>query len=60
MIADTPDAWLEGATEHAGSWWDHWTKWLKTRSGKLVVAPTELGSDVYPAGIAAPGAYVFE
>ena len=59
-IADTPDAWLEGATEHAGSWWDHWTKWLKTRSGKLVAASTELGSDLNPAGVAAPGSYVFE
>ena len=27
-----PDQWLEGATEHAGSWWTDWSgHWLKAR-----------------------------
>ena len=29
----TADEWLERATEHQGSWWDHWVQWLEPRSG---------------------------
>jgi len=32
-LPPTLDEWLAGAIEHAGSWWPHWTKWLKARSG---------------------------
>ncbi|MBI4990097.1 MAG: class I poly(R)-hydroxyalkanoic acid synthase [Rhodocyclales bacterium] len=24
----TPDAWFEGATQHPGSWWTDWQKWI--------------------------------
>jgi len=57
---ETPGAWLEGATEHAGSWWDHWTEWLKGHGGRKVNAPTELGSEANPAGLSAPGSYVLQ
>ncbi len=55
-----PDAWLEGASSHPGSWWDDWTAWVAARSGGEKDAPAELGSEQYPAGVPAPGEYVFE
>jgi polyhydroxyalkanoate synthase len=57
---EDPEEWLAGATEHAGSWWDHWATWLKPHAGRLVNAPTELGSEQYPAGVDAPGTYVLQ
>ena len=49
----SPDAWLEGAVEHKGSWWPEWLKWLGAYAGEQVPArtlPTELPD--------APGNYV--
>jgi len=54
----TPDAWLEGATRHAGSWWSHWTEWLSSRSGEKKPAVDSLGNDDHPPLEAAPGRYV--
>ena len=51
-------AWLKTATEHNGTWWDHWLKWLVERSGSAVSAPPTLGSGTYAPGAAAPGRYV--
>ncbi len=34
----TIDEWRAGAVEHPGSWWPHWSAWLKERSGPLVPA----------------------
>ncbi len=56
----TPGEWLEGATEHAGSWWPFWTEWLAERSGGEVDAPAEPGSETHPRIEAAPGSYVHE
>ena len=61
LVVDEPmtaDQWLEGSEEHNGSWWDHWTLWLGSRSGAKVNAPKALGSKLHPAGIPAPGTYV--
>ncbi|MCP3990284.1 MAG: alpha/beta fold hydrolase [Actinomycetia bacterium] len=58
--ADSSDEWLEGAEEHAGSWWDHWTGWLKGKGGRRLAAPETLGSEAYPTGVAAPGLYVLD
>jgi polyhydroxyalkanoate synthase len=58
--AAEPEAWLEGATETAGSWWDHWGHWLARRSGEPVDAPSVLGSAKFPGLMAAPGSYVVE
>lgn len=54
------DAWRASATEHTGSWWDHWQHWFHERSGPEQEAPTVLGSAHYPAGDAAPGRYVHQ
>jgi polyhydroxyalkanoate synthase len=57
--AETPEAWLEGATKHDGSWWTDWTAWLDERSGEKVRPPT-LGSGRHPPLADAPGTYVLE
>ncbi len=38
--AATLEDWLKGATEHAGSWWPDWAKWMADKSGDKVTAPT--------------------
>jgi polyhydroxyalkanoate synthase len=55
-----PDAWLKGATENKGSWWDHWLKWLSARSGEDRPAPTSLGGNGFQPTDPAPGTYVHE
>jgi len=57
-VSLTADEWLSGATAHRGSWWDHWTAWLKPRSGRRVAAPGQLGSAAHPPIVDAPGTYV--
>lgn len=52
------DAWLEGATEHPGSWWDAWADFLAEHAGKKVKAPTRYGNDHYVPIEPAPGSYV--
>jgi polyhydroxyalkanoate synthase len=32
-LADSPEAFLAGAKEVSGSWWDHWREWMSARSG---------------------------
>ncbi|MFV0522965.1 MAG: alpha/beta fold hydrolase [Acidimicrobiales bacterium] len=52
------DQWLEDADPNAGSWWEHWSTWLSSRSGALTDAPVKLGSDAHPTTMPAPGTYV--
>jgi polyhydroxyalkanoate synthase len=54
-----PQAWLEGATHHKGSWWVDWIPWLEERSGEMIAPPT-MGSDEFPPITDAPGIYVLE
>jgi polyhydroxyalkanoate synthase len=55
------DEWMvNGAAEHAGSWWPHWKDWLIAHSGLSTSAPKTLGSKKYPPGDSAPGRYVFD
>jgi polyhydroxyalkanoate synthase len=53
-----PDAWLETATAHPGSWWDHWLGWLAQHSAGKRAAPVKLGSDTHPPLDQAPGTYI--
>ncbi|MGI9462759.1 MAG: class I poly(R)-hydroxyalkanoic acid synthase, partial [Aestuariivirgaceae bacterium] len=55
--ADTLNAWLDGASEHAGSWWPDWIKWLAKHSGKKVEA-REPGKGKLKPIEDAPGSYV--
>jgi polyhydroxyalkanoate synthase len=55
----TLDAWLEGATEHKGSWWGDWSGWLASHAGKQVAAPKRYGKGTkFKAIEPAPGRYV--
>ncbi|HEX2519738.1 MAG TPA: class II poly(R)-hydroxyalkanoic acid synthase, partial [Castellaniella sp.] len=54
------DAWLAGAEQRPGSWWEHWLRWLGERSGQRKRASTRLGSRDYRPGSAAPGTYVLQ
>ena len=49
--------WLATAQKKEGSWWAHWSDWLKKSAGKKIAAPA-LGSRQYPVIEAAPGRYV--
>ena len=55
----TLEQWLEGATEHAGSWWTDWSHWLKAHAGKQISAPKTYGRGAkFKAIEPAPGSYV--
>ena len=60
QMPDAPEDWLAGASEHAGSWWDHWAAWYRQHGGGEVPAPRSLGSTQNPAGDPAPGRYVHQ
>jgi polyhydroxyalkanoate synthase len=60
VIGEDPEQWLASAQSSLGSWWPHWSAWLKQKSGKQVPAPAMLGSKKYPEVEAAPGRYVKE
>ena len=51
------EAWLAGATEHAGSWWPDWDDWVRRRAGGETDA-REPGAGPLPVLEDAPGSYV--
>jgi polyhydroxyalkanoate synthase len=53
----TADAWLDGATQHADSWWPLWEKWVSQYAGGDVPA-RQPGEGKLPAIEDAPGSYV--
>ncbi|GAC1533862.1 MAG: class I poly(R)-hydroxyalkanoic acid synthase [Ramlibacter sp.] len=58
-LPPTHAEWLQGATEHPGSWWTDWSEWLKPHGGKMVPAPKRYGrGSAYKAIEPAPGRYV--
>jgi polyhydroxyalkanoate synthase len=56
-MPDTPDAWLAGATEVAGSWWPDWQRWVTTFDKTQVPARIP-GAGRLKAIEPAPGSYV--
>ncbi|MCC6072386.1 class I poly(R)-hydroxyalkanoic acid synthase [Massilia sp. GCM10020059] len=54
----TAAAWFEGATEHKGSWWPEWAKFLADNGGKDIKAPAKPGNAQYRPIEPAPGRYV--
>ena len=51
-------AWIEGATEHPGSWWTDWSTWLASHGGKSISAPKTYGKAGFKPLMPAPGTYV--
>ena len=56
-LAETPDAWLEAATAHEGSWWPDWDAWVSGHDDGEAPA-REPGAGALPAIEDAPGRYV--
>jgi polyhydroxyalkanoate synthase subunit PhaC len=54
--ADTLETWIDGATEHPGSWWPHYAEWLARYSGSQV--PSRTPGAKLGAIEDAPGSYV--
>jgi polyhydroxyalkanoate synthase len=52
------DDWLKKATEHPGSWWPDWLKWLKSHDAKNTVAARKIGGGKLKPTEDAPGSYV--
>jgi len=52
-----PEAWLAGATEHPGSWWPEWDKWIARHGGGKVTARVPGDGELDPIEDA-PGSYV--
>jgi polyhydroxyalkanoate synthase subunit PhaC len=53
----TPEAWLKGATEHPGSWWPDWQKWVGKYAGPKMPARKPGAGPLKPLADA-PGEYV--
>ncbi len=56
-LPDTPDEWLAGATEIAGSWWPDWQRWILSQDRSMVPA-RHPGDGKLPVLEDAPGSYV--
>ena len=55
--ARTPEAWLEGARQHDGSWWPEWQRWVTDFANGQVPARDPAGGPLKPIEDA-PGRYV--
>ncbi len=53
----SPQAWLDSAEQHEGSWWPDWATWLAKQSGEHVPARTP-GDGKLEVIEDAPGSYV--
>lgn len=60
QLADTPEQWLENATQQEGSWWPDWHKWLQNTSGKKIKSLKPGAADSHPPLMDAPGTYVMK
>jgi polyhydroxyalkanoate synthase len=53
VMPDTPEAWLETATRHEGSWWPWWQQWLAAHGSGERVPARAISDGIEPA----PGSY---
>jgi polyhydroxyalkanoate synthase subunit PhaC len=56
-LPEQPQAWLDGATEMAGSWWPDWNRWVTALGAERVPARVP-GEGKLKALEDAPGSYV--
>ena len=58
-LPESPDEFLAGATQNAGSWWTHWHEWVTSLPGGSAKVPARKPEDGKLAVIEpAPGSYV--
>jgi polyhydroxyalkanoate synthase subunit PhaC len=55
---DDATRWWDESVQEPGTWWNHWTQWLASRSGKEHNANGVLGNAEHPPLEPAPGRYV--
>jgi polyhydroxyalkanoate synthase subunit PhaC len=60
MLPADSETWLAGATEHPGSWWSDWGKWMAQFGGPQKSAPKDYGNAKHKVIEPAPGRYVKE
>ena len=53
-----PEAWLEAATRHDGSWWNDWKSWIEKLEGEERVRARKPGDGKLDVLEDAPGSYV--
>ena len=57
-LPETPEKWLEQATQHPGSWWDDWHAWMEDLNAGRQKVPARAPGDRQLAVIEnAPGSY---
>jgi polyhydroxyalkanoate synthase len=56
--ATDPQAWLDDATQIAGSWWSAWAEFIAVHAGDGIAASSTLGNASYKPIEPAPGRYV--
>ena len=56
-LPETLQEWQAGAEQHPGSWWTHWSAWLRPKSGEQIAARDPKTGPLKPIE-PAPGAYV--
>ncbi len=57
QLEGAPQEWLAGATQHPGSWWNDWARWVEGHAGPQVAA-REPGKGKLKTLEDAPGSYV--
>ena len=55
--ARSPEAWLEGARQHDGSWWPEWQRWVSDFANGQIAARDPAAGKLKPIEDA-PGSYV--
>ena len=55
-LVATPEAWLDDAKQHEGSWWTDWRLWIEPFQGREVAARVP-GKGKLKVLEAAPGSY---
>ncbi|MFQ3207712.1 MAG: polyhydroxyalkanoate synthase [Glaciecola sp.] len=59
-LPESAQDWLDGATEHKGSWWPDWHQWMQSTSGNKIKALQPGKSKQHPSIMDSPGDYVLK
>ena len=56
-LPETPEKWLESATQKPGSWWEDWQAWMDAQNGGVKVPARSPGDGALTVLEDAPGRY---